>query len=476
MKDIKDWVKACEAEGELKRVKTEVDWNLELSHIATLNERRKGPALLFENVKGYDIPVLTSAFTTPKKLAITLGMPTNYSMCELAREWMRRTTKGLVKPIEVKDGPAMEQVIEDERVNLFDFPAPWLYPQDGGRYIGTSAFLVTQDPETGWTNLGTYRMQILDEKSTGVQIIRGKHADFHLEKYKKMGRKMPAAAVIGCHPLFFLVASTMIPAETDEYDVIGALFGEPVEVIKSDLTGLKLPAHAGIILEGEIDPDPASFRPEGPFGEYTGYYSGKAKAELPKPWLKVKRILRQKNPIFQMTTVGKPLTDQHMIQSLNRTAALWSDLETMRVPGIQSVYIPPETTGRFWAIVSVKTMYPGHANHVANAVIATTTGHYGLKGVIVVDADISADDMAAVWWALSVRYNPVRDTEIIKRGRSTPLDPSLPIDEREIVSRILIDATMPFEWKEKPQEVKLDEEMERKVISRWQEYGFENPY
>jgi len=474
MKDLKGWIEACEKEGELKRVKAEVDWNLELSHIATLNERKKGPALLFENVKGYEIPVLTSAFTTSKKLAITLGMPTSYSMCELAREWMKRTTKGLIKPVEVEDGPVLEQVIEGEKVNLLDFPAPWLYPQDGGRYIGTSAFLVTQDPETGWTNLGTYRMQILDEKSTGVQIIKGKHADFHMEKYKKMGKKMPAAAVIGCHPLYFLVSSTMVSAETDEYDVVGALFGEPVEVIKSDLTGLKLPANAGIILEGEIDP--VNFRAEGPFGEYTGYYSGKAKTELPKPWLNVKRILRQKNPVFQMTTVGKPVTDQHMIQSLNRTATLWTDLETMRVPGIQSVYIPPESTGRFWAIVSVKTMYPGHANHVGNAVISTTTGHYGLKGVIVVDADIPADDMAGVWWSLAVRYNPVQDTEIIKRGRSTPLDPALPIGARDIVSRIIMDATIPYEWKEKPVEVKLDEAMEKKVLGKWQEYGFENPY
>lgn len=165
-----------------------------------------------------------------------------------------------------------------------------------------------------------------------------------------------------------------------------------------------------------------------------------------------------------------------MIQSLNRTATLWTDLEMMRVPGVQSVYIPPESTGRFWAIVSVKTMYPGHSNHVGNAVISTTTGHYGLKGVIVVDADIPADDISAVLWSLAVRYNPVQDTEIIKRGRSTPLDPSLPIDARDIVSRIIMDATIPYEWKEKPIEVKPDEEMKRHVLSRWQEYGFTEPY
>ncbi len=469
MKDLRGWIDACEKEGELRRIKPEVDWNLELSHIATLNERRRGPALLFENVKDYDIPVLTSAFTTAKKMAITLGLPTDYSMCDLAREWMKRTTKGPTKPVEVKDGPVTEQVIERGNVNLFDFPAPFLYPQDGGRYIGTSAFLVTKDPETGWTNLGTYRMQVFDETSTGVQIIKGKHADFHRAKYEKMGKKMPAAAVIGCHPLYFLVASSMVSAEMDEYNIIGSLFGEPVEIFESDLTGLKLPAGAGIILEGEIDP--VNLRPEGPFGEYTGYYSAKAKGELPKPWLEVKRVLRQKSPVFQMTTVGKPLTDQHMIQSLNRTGTLWSDLETMRIPGIQSVYIPPESTGRFWAIVSVKTMYPGHANQVGNAVISTTTGHYGVKGVIVVDVDVPADDLGGVWWSLAVRYNAVQASEIIKRGRSTPLDPSLPPDARGIVSRIIMDATVPYEWKEKPQRIELDPDVLKRVESRWSELG-----
>jgi 4-hydroxy-3-polyprenylbenzoate decarboxylase len=474
MKDLREWIEACEKGGELKRIKAKVDWNLELSHIATLNERKRGPALLFENVKGYDIPVVISAFSTPKRMAITLGMPTTYSMCEMSREWMRIITKGLIKPVEVKDGPVMEQVIEGDKVNLFDFPAPQFYPQDGGRYIGTAVFLITQDPETGWTNLGTYRMQILDERSAGVQIIKGKHADFMLEKYKKMGKMMPAAAVIGCDPINFLVSSTLVSAETDEYDVIGALRGEPVEIIKSDLTGLKLPANAEIILEGEIDP--VNFRPEGPLGEYTGYYSGKAKWGLPKTWLNVKRILRRKKPIFLATTVGLPVGDIHMVQSLNRTATLWTDLETMKVPGIQSVYIPPESTGRFWAIVSVRTMYPGHANQVGNAVISTTTGHYGLKGVIVVDDDIPADDMAGVWWSLAVRYNPVQDTEIIKRGRATPLDPSLPIDARDIVSRIIIDATIPYEWKEKPLKIVMDEEVVKRVISRWQEYGFAEPY
>ncbi|MEW6140900.1 MAG: phenylphosphate carboxylase subunit beta [Thermodesulfobacteriota bacterium] len=469
MKELGDFIRRCEEEGELHRIKTEVDWNLELSHIAKLNEEARGPALLFENVKGYDIPVLTSAFTTQRRLAIGLGLPVDMSMSEMAREWMKATTKELVRPTFVEKGPVHEMIVPPEEVDLEALPVPYMYPGDGGRFVGTAVYLVTEDKETGWTNLGTYRMQIHDRNHCGIQIIKGKHAEFHFKQHQKDGTKMPAAAVIGADAVHFLVSSTLVSAQLDEYDIISSLRGEPCEIFKSDLTGLKLPANAEIILEGWVDPN--DLREEGPFGEYTGYYSGARGEEWPKQVLHVERILRRKNPIFWSTTVGKPITDTHMIQSLNRTGTLWADLENMRVPGIQSVYIPPESTGRFWAIVSVQQKYPGHSNHVGNAVIATTTGHYGLKGVIVVDHDIPADDWDRVMWALSVRFDPYRDAQIIKRGRSTPLDPALPIGQRDIVSRIILDACTPYEWERKPQEIFLDPTMKQKVISRWAEYG-----
>ena len=144
----------------------------------------------------------------------------------------------------------------------------------------------------------------------------------------------------------------------------------------------------------------------------------------------------------------------------------------MKIPGIKSVCFLPQSAGRFWAIVSVKQMYPGHANQVGSAVISTTTGAYGVKGVIVVDDDIAADDLDRVFWALSVRYDPFRDTDIIKRGRGTPIDPS-PREDPLIISRIIMDATIPYELREKPIEIKLDEEVVKKVKSRWKEYGLD---
>ncbi len=470
--DLRDYIMALDEHGELHRVTAEVDWNLEACHVSKVNEEAKGPALLYENIKDYpDIPLFTSAFTTARRLAIALEQDPDLPMSQLSKKWMELTTQKLIKPEYVDNPPVLENIIEGDDVDMFKFPSPMFYPDDGGRFFVTAGFLVTQDPDSGWTNAGTYRSQVLGKNILGSQIIKGKHGDFHMKKYQDRGELMPAAAVVGCDPVLFLAASTLVSAEMDEYDIAGSLRQRPVPVFKSELTGLTLPANAEIIAEGYIDPN--ELMEEGPLGEYTGYYSGNKGKDYPKPILRVERILHRNKPTMWSTTVGKPINDIHMIQSLNRTATLWHDLETMRVPGIEGVYIPAEACGRFWAVVSVRQRYPGHSNHVGNAVIATTTGHYGLKGVIVVDHDIAVDDWDRIWWALSTRFDPKRCAQIIDRGRSTPLDPSLPIDARDITSRIILDACTPYEWKDKPNEIFMDRAILQKVSDRWNEYGFE---
>ncbi len=471
--DLRSYIRALEAAGELHHVKAAVDWKYELCHISKVNEEQKGPALMYENIKDYDTPVFTSAFTTPRRLAIALEQDDSLSMSNLSKKWMQLTTKELIKPEITDRVPVLENVMEGDDIDITAFPVPWFYPEDGGRFFVTAGFLVTQDPDSGWINLGTYRAQVLGKDILGSQIIKGKHGDFHMKKYKERGELMPAAAVVGCDPVLFLASSTLVSAEVDEYDIAGALRQRPVPVFKSEVTGLILPANAEIIAEGFIDPN--ELMEEGPFGEYTGYYSGNKGKDYPKPVLRIKRIIYRNKPILWSTTVGKPINDIHMIQSLNRTATLWHDLETMKVPGIESVYIPPEACGRFWAVVSVRQKYPGHSNHVGHAVIASTTGHYGIKGVITVDHDIAADDWDRIWWALATRFDPKRSAQIIDRGRSTPLDPGLPIDAREITSRILMDACTPFEWKDKPNEIFMDREVLTRVSNRWNEYGFEGP-
>ncbi|MCB1661363.1 MAG: phenylphosphate carboxylase subunit beta [Pseudomonadales bacterium] len=470
--DLRDFINRCEEAGELKRITAEVDWNLELSHISKLTEERKGPALLFENIKGYDSPVFTGAFATPSRLAMSMIMNPSNSLCDSAKEWMEKTIDELIPSKEVTDGPVLENIVTGDDVDMNIFPVPQFFPQDGGRYIGTATFLVIRDPETGKVNLGTYRMQMLDGKRCGVQILPGKRGMRILEKYKKMGKKMPAAAVIGCDPLMMMAGALQHEGAQSQYDIIGSVRGAPSEYMLAPMTGLPIPAAAEIVLEGEIDPD--NFQPEGPFGEYTGYYTDELYKEIKKPCLEVKQILHRNKPILWATSVGRPVTDVHMLLSFTRTAMLWTDLAKMGIPGIQSVNVMPESAGRFWAVVSVKTMYPGHSSQVGNAVIATTTGSYGIKGVIVVDEDIEADDIQRVFWALACRYDPQRGTEMIKRGRSTPLDPALaPNESKLITSRIILDATIPYEWDEKPVPISLDEETLAKVKSRWSEYGID---
>ncbi|HEY3278566.1 MAG TPA: phenylphosphate carboxylase subunit beta [Syntrophorhabdaceae bacterium] len=470
--DLRDYIAMCEKVGQLKRVKAEVDWNLEISHIAKVVEEKGGPALLFENVKEYSSPVLTGAFGTTERLAMILGKSPELSMVELTKEWVNLVVKELIPAKEVKDGPIFENIMDGPKVDTFTFPSPRFYELDGGRYFGTAVFMVIQDPETGDVNLGTYRMGILDDKTVGVQILKGKKADRIMKKYGKQGKKMPACAIIGSDPLHIFASAATVAKAKSGYDVVGSLRGAPVETVRGQLTGLPIPANAEIVLEGEIDPE--KLRNEGPFGEYTGYYTEELIKPIPKPALDVKRIYFRNKPILWETSVGRPVGDQHMLYAFTRNASLWTDLKKMEIPGIKSVYTMPEAAGRFWVVVSVQQMYPGHADQVSAAVIASNTGSYGIKGVIIVDDDIDADDIPRIWWALGTRFNPARGTQIINRGRSTPLDPALGADENKfITSRLILDATIPYEWKIKPTEIRLNEGTMAKVKARWAEYGID---
>jgi phenylphosphate carboxylase beta subunit len=468
MRDLRDYIAKCEQEGELHRIKAEVDWNLELSHIAKLNEEKKGPALLFENVKGYKTPVITSTCTTTERLALIMGMPKQTSLVELMREWVNKGKKK-IPPKMLSNGPCKENHMKGSEIDLTKFPVPKFFPKDGGRYFGTAHFVVTKDPETGWINLGTYRLQLLEKNILGTQFIKGKHSDIMLKRYQAMKKPMPVAVVVGCDPLLFLMGAARFSAFESEYDMAGAIRGEPIEVVKCETNDLPVPATAEIVVEGEVDADKTL--PEGPFGEYTGYYSGAGTDQ--RNFIKVNHVTFRNNPILMATTVGRAVTDTHMTMAISYGATLWQQLVDMRIPGIKAVYCPPEGSGRFLAIISLKQMYPGHTDQVLTAAISTEMGAYGLKTVIAVDDDIDPWDISRVMYALSFRFQPNR-SQVIKRGRSTPLDPSLPIGQRDITGRLLLDATIPYDWKEKPIPIQLDPDMVKRVQGRWNELGFKN--
>jgi len=470
-KDLRNYIVKMEGKKELKRIKKEVDWNLELIHVAKLNEEKGGPALLFENVKGYDIPVLTSIFGTTRRFAYEFDFPPEASMHELTMKWVELIGREKIAPKELKTGPILENIIEGDKVDLFKFPAPKFYPGDGGRYIGTAYALVTRDPETDWINLGTYRLQLLDKNHVGAQIMPGKHADLHIRSWGQKGKKMPAAAVIGGPPVLFAVGGTEAPHGVSEYDLAGAIMGSPIEVVRSNVTGLPLPANAEIILEGEIDPNPATYRIEGPFGEATGYYSGQP---TPKPVLEVKRVLHRHSPIFVASTVGRPVTDTHILLAIGRCGRLWRELKDMGIPGIKGVAMHPAMMRGF--VISIKQMYPGHSKQVLTAAASTPMGNYANKVFIVVDDDVSPDDWERVVWSVIHRFNPEKSVEILKGRRSTWLDPGIEPKLKypwPITSTLLIDGCTPYHWEEKPQLIELDSELVQKIRKEWKEYGLE---
>ncbi len=465
-RDLREFIAQLEKEGDLQRIGAEVDWDLELSHISKLNDEKGGPALLFENVKGYSTPVFCSALATPRRLAIALDLPRHLSVMGVAREWMRRTVREKIPPVEVATGPCKENIDKGDKVDLLKFPVPKYYEKDGGRYIGTTHCVISRSPETGWVNLGTHRMQVLDKQNAGIWMIPGKHIQLHLKEYEKLGKPMPVAVAIGVDPTIFLCASAPFPPGESEYDYIGALRGSPVETVRGEIVDLPIPATAEVVLEGEVDP--FELRPEGPYGEYSGYYQ----ATYPKPFMKVKCVTYRNNPIHWGCTTGKPMTDIHILQALNRTALLWTDLEKMALPGILGVYCPPETGGYFTAIVSIKQLYAGHARQVGTAVVSCPSGAYSTKLVVIVDDDVDPSNLSQVWWAIGMKLQPDRGVDILKRGFSSHIDPSLPIEDKDTTSRMILDATTPFEWKQekKPTLITLSEDVVKRVQKRWGEF------
>lgn len=471
--DLREFLDRLEAEGQLQRITRQVDWNLELAHVAKLNEEKPGGgyALLFENIRDYPgHRVLTSALTARERLAYALEMPPETSLMNLSRLWVERIKDQRVPPVWVgpDEAPCKENIVTGDDVDVTMFPAPWFYPKDGGRYLGTTGGLVTRNLETGRVNVGTYRCMIADEKRITTYFIKAKDGEMDFRGYAAAGIPMPAALVIGSDPTLFLCSSTMFPVTESEYDIIGALRGEPLPVVRAETSDLPVPATAEIVIEGEIVP--GQRLPEGPFGEYTGHYSGKGSS--PYEYMEVKAITFRNDPILWATTVGRPVTDTHMVMAVNRTASLWNDLQRIGIPGIKGVYGPPPAAGRMLAIISMKPMYHGHSTQVGLAAFATHTGNYGLKTVILVDEDIDPENMEQVLYALSFKLQPEFGAQIIRRGRSTPLDPSLPRSARFLTSRIILDCTTPYEWdeNERPLKIELDERLVKHIQEHWDEY------
>jgi UbiD family decarboxylase len=473
--DLNSFIKRLEKEGELARVKAKVDWKYELGAIARkVYGPPPGPALLFENVKDYDMPVFTGGLQTVRRIAIALDLDPKIDGASLIKEYARRLEHPIY-PVILENGPCKENKLFDGQVDLLKFPVPWWSEKDGGRYIGTWHQVVTKDPETGWTNVGTNRMMIHERNICGIQFPRFQHIALMYSKYEKMNQPMPIAVSIGNDPVAILASSSPFPAGVNEWTMAGALRGQPFELVKAETVDLEVPAHSQIVLEGEIPP--FERKAEGPFGEHTGYYGGGIVA---LPIVKVKCVTHRNNPIFRGTAMGRPVTEESRITSVNLAAHAMALYRSVGFPGVCAVNFPAGGDPWFCAIISLTKTYPSHGLDAARLLLSTKVGKFA-KLVIVVDDDIDVYNFDQVLWAVNIRFQAGRDISLTRGESGSRLDPSVPHEHIGFTDKMIMDATWPStpdfqprqEWEGNthPPEVTTSPELEDLIERRWKEYG-----
>lgn len=464
-RDLRAWMTQVEELGELKTLQR-ADWDVEIGVITEIAMNRHGPALLFDNIAGYPpgYRILANALGGPKRLAYTLGLPTDRGIKELLALWQEK--KRNLRPLPpkvVKDGPVMENVSRGGDVDLLKFPTPKWHEHDGGRYIGTGSVDITRDPEEGWVNLGCYRVMIHDRNRLGFYISPGKQGRIQREKWFARGGPMPIAMSFGHDPAIFMAGSLEIPWGMSEYDWVGGMKGQPVEVIEGPVTGLPIPADAEIVVEGFVDP--SQKLPEGPFGEWTGYYASKQRDE---PVVNVQAVYHRTSPILLGSPPVKPPSELAYYRAFLRAAAIDEELKAAGIPDVTGVWCHEVGGSRLFNVVGIRQRYSGHAKQAAIVASQCHAGAYLGRFVVVVDEDIDVMNLEEVMWAVCTRCDPEKDIDILRRCWSGPLDPIIPPGQKGLNSRAIIDATRPFEWlSEFPQVAESSPERRDAVLKKW---------
>jgi 4-hydroxy-3-polyprenylbenzoate decarboxylase len=473
--DLRSFLAKLEAEGELAHVKTEVDWNLELGAVSRRSQDLRGPALLFESLKGYPREqgrVLANIFgrskTSHRRFALALGLPPDMPVVDLIAEFAKLSSRR-IPPRVVNTGTCKENIMRGADVNLLHFPAPLIHAGDGGRYIGTWHVNITKDPDTGLVNWGVYRHVVHDANHLGWWVAPAQHAaTMYYQKYEPRGQRMPMAIVIGTEPLSTVIAGCPIPTGVSEPDVIGGMRGEPVDLVPCETIDLHVPADAEIVIEAEVLPNVRV--EEGPFGEFTGYM---AADRAPRPVIEVKCITYRNNPILTMTNIGKPWDEESVLGS-----AAWSALlgEALRSQGhrFKSVYVPPPMQA---AVVSIDPPYPGYLQTLASAIWSSKLGIYR-PYIFFVGEDVDVTDMEDVFWCLTTRLHPKNGIHVQHDTPALALWPWLHPEERQLrrASRVYFDATFPPEWGNTAPPI-IDfthgwpQDVRDHVLGRWAEYG-----
>ena len=475
--DIQQFIEKLEKAGELKRVKTEVDTSLEIAEILRRVSYAKGPAVLFENVMGYDIPVLGNAFGSIKRLEIGLET-TDFSEIgqRIADMTKMEIPSGIFNKIRKlpelskmsesfpkleKDGPVTEIVNKSPTFDNIPILKSWI--KDAGKFI-TFGLVVTKHPETGVRNLGVYRIQIIDSTHALMHWQKHKRGAAHHDITKESNNKIETAIVIGGEPATVFSAIAPVPEGLDKYLFAGITRKKGIKTVKCKTIDLEVPANAEIVLEGYVDA--ADNRDEGPFGDHTGYYTPKE----PFPTFTLTGIMQRKNPIYLTTVVGKPiLEDAYIGKAIERS---FLPLIKMLHPEVIDFGMPPAGWFQGLAIASIKKRYPGQAKKVMMGLWGM--GQLALtKIIVIVDHDVDVHDMNEVIWAITTRVDAARDTIIINNTPTDTLDPASP--KVNLGSKLGIDATQKtveegFE-REIQEQVKVDDITKEKVDSNWSRYG-----
>lgn len=481
--DLREFLKDLEKRNQLVRVQAPVDINLEITEILNRLLRQSGPTVIFENVRGYDIPVVANLFGTVERVALGLGtdesglIKIGEMLASLQRPKPPQGILGAIKeiprykqllavnPKTVSTGACQEVILTGEQINLLKFPILKCWPEDGGQLI-TWPLVITQGPNGGAINVGVYRMQVLSEGKTTVRWLRHRGGAQHHREWQATGQPMPVAVTIGNEPAMIVAATTPLPENLSEFDFAGLLRKKAVELVQCKTINLKVPASSEIVLEGEIYPD--DLAPEGPFGDHTGYYN----PPEPFPVFHIKCITHRRNHFYLTTVTGRPpREDAALALALNR---IFLPLLRQAFPEVVDFALPMEAVSYRIAIVSIKKQYPGHAKQIMMGLWGYLKQFLCLKYIIVVDPDIDVNDWEDVIWALATRVDPARDSTMIKDTSIDYLD--FASARPELGSKMGIDATMksPPEvdrpWSKK---IVMDPEIVRRVEERWQELGLE---
>ncbi|HEY2532642.1 MAG TPA: UbiD family decarboxylase [Xanthobacteraceae bacterium] len=494
--DLRGWISALAAAGELNGVDAEVDWNVELGTVARLAQGPgTGPALLFKNIRDYRAncrchQVFTGGLSSYRRVAMMLGLSPDTHPRELVKLG-RTILAGSIAPTIVNSGPVKQNIVTGADVDLYEFPVPQWNKIDGGRYIMTYGGVVTKDPETGAMNVGIYRGMVADRNHIPILMWRAQHIGHHVTAWQRAGHhEMPIAVAIGWEPSLGFVGGAPVPKGVCEYDVMGAIRGTPVELVKCETVDLHVPASAEIVIEGYLGLDPETYMMEGPYAEFTGYVAGE---RSPKPTIRVTCITHRTDPILRGTIEGSmpgSFSENGVCSSIMRAATAWNVLDRAGVPDVTDVWCPPVQAG-VNTFVQIKQSYRGQAKQVANALWGSSAAHVRYKHVIVVDDDIDLHDYAAIDWAMAYRVNAGEDDIVIMPSTfGAGLDPSTRRRDRNVEqfgtgkwNRLLIDATINLDYDPDPDlggarfppTVWPERKELEAVKARWSELGLDKP-